>query len=181
MQRNNDTDRTVVVIGAGIVGVLTAYHLLEAGYSVTLVDSKIPGQGSTQRSAACVRAQWGNPNLVRAMRHSIEFYRTFQTRFPNSPPVIDQVGYLYPYWRAHHQEWQVAQDRVRMQQAAGLLSVRLLQPDELLDQFPFVSESREDVGPLLGGPFLPRWRVLWSFQHREWGDGAFAEQLLGPV
>jgi glycine/D-amino acid oxidase-like deaminating enzyme len=40
------TDR-VVVIGAGILGALTAYRLVERGAAVTLIDAHAPGSGTT--------------------------------------------------------------------------------------------------------------------------------------
>lgn len=38
-------DRTVGVIGAGIIGTLTAYALLKRGFQVTLIDRDPPGEG----------------------------------------------------------------------------------------------------------------------------------------
>jgi D-amino-acid dehydrogenase len=42
----SQTERdTAVVVGAGIVGVCTAWHLLRRGVSVTLIDRDEPGLG----------------------------------------------------------------------------------------------------------------------------------------
>ena len=43
-----------VVIGGGVIGVVTAYHLIRKGWRVTLVEQDVLGQGSS----------WGNCGLV---------------------------------------------------------------------------------------------------------------------
>jgi glycine/D-amino acid oxidase-like deaminating enzyme len=65
----------VVVIGAGVTGALLSYKLLQAGHRVTCIEARTIGVGSSSRSAACVRAQWGTEANIRAMRLSIHFYR----------------------------------------------------------------------------------------------------------
>src|SRR5690606_14586535 len=46
--------RTVVVIGAGIVGVACAVHLLRDGHEVTLVDRDGPGEGCSKGNAGAI-------------------------------------------------------------------------------------------------------------------------------
>lgn len=43
-----------LVIGAGTVGVSCAWHLLEAGFAVTLLDRTPPGQSTSFGNAACI-------------------------------------------------------------------------------------------------------------------------------
>jgi len=45
MERVNEHAKTVVVVGAGIVGATCALTLLRRGHSVTLVDRDAPGMG----------------------------------------------------------------------------------------------------------------------------------------
>jgi D-amino-acid dehydrogenase len=45
---------TVVVIGAGIVGVCTAWHLLRRGADVTLIDREEPGLGCSYGNAGAL-------------------------------------------------------------------------------------------------------------------------------
>lgn len=49
-------DRTVIVVGAGVIGSSVAFHLAKAGYAVTVVDrAGGPGHGSTSASSAVIR------------------------------------------------------------------------------------------------------------------------------
>lgn len=48
MTRNKNTHEQCIVIGAGIIGVVTAYRLLQNGFSVTLIDKTEPGPKSGQ-------------------------------------------------------------------------------------------------------------------------------------
>lgn len=46
--------RTVIVIGAGIVGVACAAHLLRDGHEVTLIDREGPGEGCSKGNAGAI-------------------------------------------------------------------------------------------------------------------------------
>ncbi len=55
----------VLVIGGGLMGCATAYHLALAGARVTLVERRAaPGRETTARSGAIIRAHYGVPALV---------------------------------------------------------------------------------------------------------------------
>ena len=53
----------VIVVGAGIVGSSTAYHLAKAGVSVTLVEQTHPAGGPSGKSSALLRAFYLMPEL----------------------------------------------------------------------------------------------------------------------
>src|SRR5215468_10746325 len=54
MSRNGHD--AVVVVGAGIIGVCTAWHLLRRGAQVTLIDRDAPGHGCSFGNAGAVGA-----------------------------------------------------------------------------------------------------------------------------
>ncbi|MEV0647526.1 FAD-binding oxidoreductase [Phytomonospora sp. NPDC050363] len=53
------TDRSIVVVGAGIVGSCLAYRLAGRGRPVTLIDAGLPGSGATRASFAWI----GRPRI----------------------------------------------------------------------------------------------------------------------
>lgn len=52
-----DGARSVIVVGAGIVGVSCAWHLQRRGYSVVVVDREVPGNATS----------WGNAGLIQRL------------------------------------------------------------------------------------------------------------------
>lgn len=134
------TGKTAVVIGAGIVGVLTAWRLLQDGWRVIQLEAATLGAGSSSRSAACARQQFSTTASVRAMIHSVRWFERFQECFDATGPAMRQVGYFYPYWESDVTAFAAARQLVRDQQAWGLRDVELWdQPDMILEQFPFVN------------------------------------------
>lgn len=65
----------VVVIGGGIMGLSTLYHLAEMGVTdAILVERNRLTSGTTWHSAAQVRALRHSRNLTRMIRHSVDLY-----------------------------------------------------------------------------------------------------------
>src|SRR5881227_1701066 len=54
IEMNRNGGGAVVVVGAGIVGVCTAWHLLRRGADVTLIDSDEPGLGCSFGNAGAL-------------------------------------------------------------------------------------------------------------------------------
>ena len=72
------TDVDVLVVGAGVVGASSAFHLARTGLRVMVVDAfDGPAEGSTGRSFASIRAQWADPLNVELSWRSIQTYRAF--------------------------------------------------------------------------------------------------------
>ena len=86
---------SVVVIGGGVVGLSTAYHLAGSGIrDVVLLDKGALGCGSTCRAAGGVRAQFSDPVNITLGARSLETFRDFPARF-GQPIDLQQVGYLF--------------------------------------------------------------------------------------
>jgi FAD-dependent oxidoreductase domain-containing protein 1 len=85
-----------VVVGAGILGLASAYHILKAGRGVDLliIDRLAgPGQGNTAKSAAAYRDMFSSPVNRHLSRASIRFYEELQE---NSVPLdLMRIGYLW--------------------------------------------------------------------------------------
>ena len=66
----------VVVIGGGIAGCSTLYHLTREGWTdVALVERDELTSGSTWHAAAQVTQFGGNQTMIGLKRHSIDLYR----------------------------------------------------------------------------------------------------------
>jgi glycine cleavage system T protein len=69
----------VVVIGGGIMGCSTAYHLAKAGVEgVVLLERKQLTSGTTWHSAAQVRQLRSSANLTQLIRHSVDLYQSLE-------------------------------------------------------------------------------------------------------
>ena len=78
MSAGLSTDADAVVVGAGVVGASSAYHLARAGLRVHVVEAFAgPAEGSTGRSFASIRGQWADPLNIEMSWRSIRVYRAF--------------------------------------------------------------------------------------------------------
>ncbi|NQT55268.1 MAG: FAD-binding oxidoreductase, partial [Desulfobacteraceae bacterium] len=69
----------VVIIGGGVVGSATAYHLTKLGVKdVVLLERKNLTCGTTWAAAGLVVILRGTPEMVRMTRHGYELYRELE-------------------------------------------------------------------------------------------------------
>jgi sarcosine oxidase, subunit beta len=84
----------VVVVGGGVIGTSTAFHLAEAGVDVCLVERDALAGGSTSRAAGGIRAQFSDPLNIAIGLRSIDAFTRFGER-PGAEIDLHQVGYLF--------------------------------------------------------------------------------------
>jgi glycine/D-amino acid oxidase-like deaminating enzyme len=129
----------VAVIGAGATGALAAFELARAGHRVTVFEKLSPGSGSSGRSAACIRQQFGTESTVRGMIYATRFYDAWQKTFGVAQTPVQHNGYLFlSDWSA---DGEAAKSRVKMQRDAGLEEVEFLDPKDIDVRFPFVQTT----------------------------------------
>jgi sarcosine oxidase, subunit beta len=138
----------VVIIGAGIVGASIAYHLSARGYTdvVILEKGDTAVSGSTSRSAAGVRHQFGNQVNIRLSLYSIERLKHFEEEVGGFSG-LKQIGYLLLV--SDPETWKQYQENVALQQRLGVRS-RILSPAEACALVPF-----GNFGDLVGATFCP--------------------------
>lgn len=86
---------SVVVIGGGVIGLSTAYHLARAGVrDVVLVERDAFGSGSTSRAAGGVRAMFSDPVNIELGRRSLEVFGRFGEEFGQEID-LHRSGYLF--------------------------------------------------------------------------------------
>jgi len=83
-----------IVIGAGISGAATAYHLRKAGAKTLLVERGEPASGGTGKSAAIVRQSYSTPLLVRLARASITMFENARAELGQDAGFV-QAGYCF--------------------------------------------------------------------------------------
>jgi sarcosine oxidase subunit beta len=94
----------VVVIGGGVIGLSTAFHLARSGVrDVVLVERADLGCGSTCKAAGGVRAQFSDAVNVELGRRSLRTFETFGDEFGQEID-LHQVGYLFLLDRAEDVE-----------------------------------------------------------------------------
>ena len=87
----------VLVVGAGVIGLSTAYHIKQAHpeLSVLIVDRKAaPAQGDTAKSMAAVRDTFTSDVNRLLASSSIDFYKYVQTKL-GLDLDLELIGYLW--------------------------------------------------------------------------------------
>ena len=75
------THAEVVIIGGGIIGCSTAYHLAKMGKKdVLLLERKQLTSGTTWHAAGLVRAMLYSGNLTKLAKYTVELYTTLGER-----------------------------------------------------------------------------------------------------
>jgi sarcosine oxidase subunit beta len=93
---------SVVVIGGGVIGLSTAYHLARAGVrDVVLVEMGALGSGSTGKAAGGVRAQFSDAVNVELGLRSLRAFGRFEAELGQDID-LHRVGYLFLLDRPEH-------------------------------------------------------------------------------
>ncbi|HEY8741615.1 MAG TPA: FAD-binding oxidoreductase [Chloroflexota bacterium] len=173
----------VAIVGGGVTGALTAARLAERGFEVVLLEKAAIGNGSSSRSMAGIRAQFGVEETVVGMLFSEWWYANFHDLLATPralrQPVLRQNGYLFLYddpsaanaapdARGH---WARAQASVAMQQRVGL-AVELLDAADIRRRWPHLAAER-----LCGATWCPTDGFL--FPPVIYGEGVRRAEELG--
>lgn len=127
----------VVVVGAGIVGLSTAYHLARGGARVTLVERRDVAAGTSGSCDGNIMVQSKRPGLV------LELAKASAAMFPE---LLDDVGGRVEYEHKgslmvfeNAEDLEVLTPIIAGQRAAGL-DVRLLSPAEAAEIQPGLAD-----------------------------------------
>jgi sarcosine oxidase subunit beta len=86
----------VVVVGAGIVGLSIAFHLVRRGAAVTVFDRAGIGAGASGVQPGGVRQQWGTRVNCLLARESMDFYAEAREQLSmRVDPGFRSCGYLF--------------------------------------------------------------------------------------
>lgn len=85
----------VVIVGGGVMGASTAFHLAEAGVSdVVLLERESLASGSTSKAAGGVRANFSDAINIALGKRSLAAFENFPVR-PGQEIDLKQPGYLF--------------------------------------------------------------------------------------
>ncbi|MGV9798864.1 NAD(P)/FAD-dependent oxidoreductase [Mycobacterium sp. NPDC003449] len=157
----------VIVVGAGVTGASTAFHLAERGTrSVAVLDARHAGAGMSSRSSALVRMHYTFEPEVRLAVDSLAHFREWPARM-GRPPVFHECGFVRI---VPPDEADLLCKNVRMQQECGAEAevitaedVLQLEPRWRVDDVVAAAyEPRAGFGDgaVVAGDFLSRAREL---------------------
>jgi len=138
----------VVIVGAGIMGVSTAYHLARLGVGrVIVLERDTVCSGSTALASGGIRHQYANRLGIELTTHSIVTYERFREEF-GVDPHFRQHGYLILI--ATEDELATARRSVALQRSLGV-DVTLLDAAATRALCPYLNTD-----DLLGATYTPR-------------------------
>lgn len=166
----------VVVVGAGLVGTMTAVALLDVGARVTLIESEFPGCGSTGAAMGHIVAMDDSPAQLALCAHSRRRWGQLAATLPDAGEV-DRCGTLWiaaddaeleagrarvAAYAAHQVTSEVVDARGLYQlepHLRGGLAGGLLVPGDAVCYPPAIARALTERVIAGGGVFLDRVRV----------------------
>jgi sarcosine oxidase subunit beta len=154
----------VVIIGAGIVGVSSAFFCSRAGLKTIVVEKREAiGTLTTARSTECFRAQFEDAASIELMLGSIEIFQHFAevVGIADASIGLRPQGYLYATTDPRQAE--DYRKMVEAQRNLGLTDVELLSCDEVHARFPYVSSQVVAARYRAGDGWLSAHELVYGF------------------
>lgn len=142
--------KNYIVVGAGILGASTAYHLAKAGADVTIIDRKDPGQ-ATEAAAGIVcpwLSQRRNKAWYRLVKGGAKYYPKLIKQLEEDGETdtgYKQVGAIGLHTDDKKLEKMVERALKRREDAPEIGEVTQLTPEETKALFPPLSEEYGSV------------------------------------
>ncbi|MBM3584568.1 MAG: FAD-binding oxidoreductase [Alphaproteobacteria bacterium] len=131
----------VVVVGAGIAGVSTAYHLAARGVATTLLEKRHPAYGPTWRSSAICHAFYMAPALSRLAARGTAILRDLPATI-GAPVVFRPVGMMWLVGAEAAPAWRAAVERIKGEGAA----IEAIAPAEVARMAPGIVTDDAALG-----------------------------------
>ncbi|HUW79439.1 MAG TPA: FAD-dependent oxidoreductase [Acidocella sp.] len=140
------TQSRAVIIGGGIIGCSTAYHLAKLGWEVTLLERNKLTSGSTFHAAGLVGQLRSSASITQLLGESVKLYRNLEA----------ETG-LATGWKMNGglrlactaERWTEVKRQATTARSFGL-EMHLLSPKEAQNLWPLM-----DVADVVGAAFLP--------------------------
>ena len=143
---NLPSSSKTVIIGGGIIGCSTAYHLAKIGVETVLLERKKLTSGTTFHAAGLVGQLRSNANITQLLGYSVELYNK-----------IEQETGLSTGWKMNgglrlactKERWTEVKRQATTAHSFGL-EMELLTPKEALDLWPLMN-----IDDVIGAAFMP--------------------------
>lgn len=147
MTHNKKNNYDVIIIGAGSIGIPTAYFMAKEGLDVLVVDMyPSVGQASNKHAIGGIRATHSDPAKIQLGKLSIEVFSNWQ-KIHGDDIEWQQGGYSYVAYEDQHAK--LLKDLISWQQKHDL-EISWLDKKDLLEIIPNLNSEN-----LLGGTYSP--------------------------
>ncbi|MDQ4006774.1 MAG: FAD-binding oxidoreductase [Actinomycetota bacterium] len=157
----------IAVVGAGIVGLSTAYAAVQQGLSVTVYDAAPPGSGQSTGQSRLFRHSHDDPRLVALAVEGRELWRVWEDEF--GVQLVSEDGAVAL--------GQAVPDRLRTLADFPGLPVRPIDADEVAERIPLLAPYE---GPAMldeaGGAIRARAAIGTLTEHLR--DSVVADHVL---
>ncbi|MCB5943805.1 FAD-dependent oxidoreductase [Acidocella sp. KAb 2-4] len=143
---NFPTQARAVIIGGGIIGCSTAYHLAKLGWEVVLLERHKLTSGSTWHAAGLVGQLRTSANITQLLGESVKLYRTLEAETGLATGWKMNGGLRLA---CNEERWIEVKRQATTARSFGL-EMHLLTPSEAQKLWPLM-----DVHDVIGAAFLP--------------------------
>jgi sarcosine oxidase subunit beta len=137
----------IIIIGAGSIGLPTAYYLAKSGRKVLVIDPEHgPGQQNNKKAIGGVRATHSDFGKISVCLRSIEIMRNWHE------DMGDDIGWMsngYSFPAYNEKDAKTLQDLMKIQLSFGL-NIKWLSPDEYGEIVPGILKEG-----LIGSTYSP--------------------------
>jgi len=136
----------IIIVGGGIIGCSTAYHLAQMGQEVLLLEKAALTSGSTWHAAGLVGQLRSNANITQLLGYSIDLYNRLEAETGLATGWKMNGGLRLA---CNPERWTEVKRQATTAHSFGL-DMQLLSPQEAQDLWPLM-----DIGDVIGAAFLP--------------------------
>ncbi|MFW9914351.1 MAG: NAD(P)/FAD-dependent oxidoreductase [Candidatus Thorarchaeota archaeon] len=141
------TNYDVVIVGAGSLGVPTAFFLSQAGFRVAVIDKNASaGQGENKHAIGGVRATHTEKSKILTCLRSLEIFSNWEREY-GEDIEWREGGYSFVAYTDEHER--LLKDNIQIQKSYGL-TIDWRSSEEIKELVPGISED-----DLRGGTYSP--------------------------
>lgn len=140
------TTAQAVIVGGGIIGCSTAYHLAKLGWDVVLLERRKLTSGTTFHAAGLVGQLRSSANITQLLGYSVQLYDTLEQETGQATGWKRNGGLRLA---CNDERWTEVKRQATTAHSFGL-QMDLLTPSEAQALWPLM-----DVSDVVGAAFLP--------------------------